>query len=38
MIAFSLKIRREETALGGRFGDAYLDYAQSVPAILPHLF
>ena len=38
MIAFSLKVRREETALRGRFGDAYLAYARSVPAILPHLF
>jgi len=37
-VAFSLKIRREEAALRGRFGDAYVAYAQAVPAVWPHLF
>ena len=36
-IAFWRKLRREETVMRGAFGDAYVRYAERVPALIPFL-
>lgn len=38
LLAFSIKIRREELLLTQEFGDEYLAFKQNVPALVPLLF
>jgi protein-S-isoprenylcysteine O-methyltransferase Ste14 len=38
LIAFLIKMRREETLLIGEFGEEYVQFRKEVPALVPMLY